>query len=206
MTSRITRRLLWGVLAVSLLLIGGLSVAKWEKSNARHLEDYGAVPDFSLLDQGGARVSLEHFKGHIWVADMIFTHCASICPIITSKMFALQNALKDDPGVRFASVTVDPRHDTPDTLRAYAAAHHADTTRWTFLTGSTSAIYDLIKSGFHMPLDSVGGDQRVPIIHSPRFILFDARGHMRAFYNGARPDAQKQILADIDALQNEAGS
>ncbi|MFI5201765.1 MAG: SCO family protein, partial [Candidatus Kapaibacterium sp.] len=120
MTPRTIQRLLWGVLAVSLILIGGLSVAKWEKSDTRHLEDYGAVPNFSLLDQSGATVSLQNFEGHIWVADMIFTHCGSICPMLTSKMIALQSALKDDPGVRFASVTVDPRHDTPDTLRAYA--------------------------------------------------------------------------------------
>ncbi|HZK75974.1 MAG TPA: SCO family protein [Candidatus Kapabacteria bacterium] len=205
MTPHTTQRLLWGVLAVSLLLIGGFSFVKWEKSDVRLLEDYGTLPEFSLLDQSGARVSLQTFEGHIWVADMIFTHCGSICPTLTAKMLALESALKDEPDVRFASVTVDPRHDTPDTLRAYAAAHHADTTRWTFLTGPIPAIYTLIKGGFHLPLDSVGGDQRVPIIHSPRFALVDARGHIRGYYNGEQPGAQTQILSDIGALQTEAG-
>jgi protein SCO1 len=205
MNPKTSQRLLWGVLAVSLLLLGGFSVAKWAKSDVRPLEDFGTLPEFSLLDQGGTRISLDHFQGHIWVADMIFTHCGSFCPTLTAKMLGLESALKDEPSVRFASVTVDPRHDTPDTLRAYAAAHHADTTRWTFLTGPTHAIYELIKGGFHLPLDSVGGDQRVPIIHSPRFALVDARGHIRGYYDGQEPDAQKKILADIGALQNEAG-
>lgn len=205
MTPKIYQRLLWGVLAVSLLLIGGFSVAKWAKSDARHLEDFGALPEFSLLDQSNTPVSLQHFEGHIWIADMIFTHCGSFCPTLTAKMLALQTALKDNPDIRFASVTVDPRHDTPDTLRAYAAAHHADTSRWTFLTGPTPAIYTLIKGGFHLPLDSVGGDQRVPIVHSPRFALVDARGHIRGYYNGEEPEAQKKMLEDIGALQNEAG-
>lgn len=204
MTPKIYQRLLWGVLAVSLLLIGGFSVAKWEQSNVRPLKDYGTLPEFSLLDQSGGQVSLQHFVGHIWVADMVFTHCGSFCPTLTAKMFALQSALKDEPDVHFASVTVDPRHDTPDTLRAYATAHHADTTRWTFLTGPTSAIYGLIKGGFHLPLDSVGGDQRVPIIHSPRFALVDARGHIRGYYDGLEAGSQTQILTDIGALQNEA--
>jgi protein SCO1 len=205
MTPRMYQRLLWGALAVSLFLIGGFSVAKWQKSNAHHLEDFGTLPNFSLLDQSGTPVTLDRFEGHIWVADMIFTHCGSFCPTLTAKMLALQSALKNEPGVRFASVTVDPLHDTPDTLLAYATAHHADTSRWTFLTGPTPAIYTLIKGGFHLPLDSVGGDQRVPIIHSPRFALVDARGHIRGYYNGEEPGAQTQILSDVGALQEEAG-
>ncbi len=196
--------MLWIVLGVSLLLIGGLSIAKWQSSHIPHLEDYGAIPDFSLLDQSGTPVS--NFRGHIWVADMIFTHCGSLCPTLTSKMLALQSALKGNNSVRLVSVSVDPRDDTPDTLRNYAETHHADTSRWMFLTGTTKAVYDLIKGGFHMPLDSVGGDQKnIPIIHSPRMILIDARGHMRGYYNGLEPATQSKILSDVSALEAEAG-
>ena len=170
------------------------------------MKDYGAIPNFSLLDQSGEHVSLQQFEGHIWVADMFFTSCQDFCPRLTDKMRALETALHSDTDVRFASVSVDPRHDVPDTLRAYAATHHADTNRWTFLTGPVPAIYALIKDGFHMPLDSVGGDQvNAPIVHSPRFVLIDARGHMRGYYNGLKPGTQKQIIADIGALQEESG-
>ncbi len=205
MNPRILQRTLWITLALSLIVVGGFAFAKWTRSHARHLEDYGAVPNFSLLDQSGTRVSLSRFEGHIWVADMIFTQCQSFCPQLTEKMLKLENAFKSDGNLRFASVSVDPGDDPPDTLLAYALAHHVDTSRWTFLTGPTHSIYELIKGGFHMPLDSVGGDQGIPIIHSPRFLLFDSRGHMRGYYNGLLPDAQKKIMADISVLEAEAG-
>jgi protein SCO1 len=204
MPSRISQRLLWGVLSLSLLLIAGFAIAKWTHENTRHLEDFGALPNFSLVDEHGSSASLQNFKGHIWVADLIFTHCSSICPMLTTKMIALQSALVGKQDVRFASISVDPLHDTPDTLLAYANAHHANTERWTFLTGTTSSIYTLIKTGFHLPLDSVGGEERVPIIHSPRFTLLDGNGHIRGYYNGLEAGTQKQLLADIDALENEA--
>jgi protein SCO1/2 len=204
MPSRISQRLVWGVLSIALILIAGFAIAKWERERARPLEDFGTLPNFSLVDEHGATASLQTFKGHIWVADMIFTHCASICPMLTAKMIALQSALSEQPDIRFASISVDPVHDTPDTLLAYAIAHHANTDRWTFLTGTTASIYTLVKTGFHLPLDSVGGEQRVPIVHSPRFTLIDAKGHIRGYYDGSQDSSRTRIVADIGALENEA--
>lgn len=204
MTARTSQRIIWSALALSLLLIAGFAIAKWQGEHTKRLEDFGSVPNFSLIDQNGRATSLENFRGHIWIADMVFTHCESICPMLTSKMLALETATKDKPDVHFASISVDPQHDPPDTLRAYAAAHHADESRWTFMTGTVPQIYTLIKQGFHLPLDSVGGEQTTPIVHSPRFALVDQRGHIRGYFNGADPDTQKQLLADIDALENES--
>jgi protein SCO1/2 len=203
MPSRTSQRILWSVLSLSLVLIAGFAIAKWQHQNVRQLEDFGQLPNFSLTDENGKTASLQNFSGHIWVADMIFTHCSSICPTLTAKMISLQSALNDKPDIRFASISVDPLHDTPDTLLAYANDHHANTERWTFLTGTTSQIYSLVKTGFHLPLDSVGGEQRVPIVHSPRFALIDAKGHVRGYFNGLEEEGQKQLLADIDALENE---
>jgi protein SCO1 len=204
MPKRTSQRILWIVLSLSLVLIAGFAIARWQHEHARHLEDFGTLPNFSLIDQNGRTASLQNFSGHIWVADLIFTHCASICPMLTTKMIALQTALADKPKVYFASISVDPLHDTPDTLRAYAIAHHANTNRWTFLTGTVPAIYAIVKDGFHLPLDSTGGEQRVPIIHSPRFALVDKNGHLRGYYDGLEDSSRTQIIADIDALQSEA--
>jgi protein SCO1/2 len=204
MNNRNTYRILWGTLAVALVFAAGLSIAKLAKQHSKLLEDYGQLPNFSLSDQNGALVTLDKFRGHVWVADLIFTHCSNICPMLTSKMLALQSALASEPEVFLASISVDPQHDTPDTLRAYATAHKADTKRWTFITGPTPAIFTLVKNGFHLPLDSVGGEQQIPIVHSPRFALVDGRGHIRGYYDGGKDESQKQILEDIENLRGEA--
>jgi protein SCO1 len=203
MNSRLTQQLLWSILAVALIIIGGFSFLSWTHSNSKKLDDFGPVPQFSLIDEHGQTITLNAFKGHVWVADLIFTHCTSICPMLTSKMFALQQALKDQPDVKLASFSVDPTHDRPDTLLRYSAMHHADTKQWSFLTGAVPTIYTVAKMGFHLPLDSVGGEQTTPIIHSPRFVIIDQHGHMRGYYNGAEDASRKQILSDIELLKNE---
>jgi protein SCO1/2 len=203
MNPRFTRQLLWSILAVALLLIGSFSFISWTHQNTKKLDDFGPVPQFSLTNELGQPISLDVFKGHVWVADLIFTHCTSICPMLTSKMFALQQQLKDQPDVKLVSFSVDPTHDSPDTLAKYAVAHRANMQQWSFLTGAVPIIYTIAKAGFHLPLDSIGGDQTTPIIHSPRFVLIDQNGHMRGYYNGAEDESQKQILSDIQALKDE---
>jgi protein SCO1/2 len=111
--------------------------------------------------------------------------------------------LKDQPDVRLVSFSVDPTHDGPDTLALYASAHHADMRRWSFLTGPVPTIYSVAKDGFHLPLDSTGGDQTTPIIHSPRFVLIDTKGSVRAYYDGSQDESRKKILSDIEALREE---
>jgi protein SCO1/2 len=201
-----TQRLIWGALAVALLVLGGLSVAKWSKTGKAPLEDFGAIPTFALTDQSNQPTSLDHFRGHIWVADLIFTRCTSICPMMTAKMFALQQALdanNDFGNVKLVSFSVDPTHDRPDTLLAYSAIHHADLRRWSFLTGPVPTIYTISKTGFHLALDSIGGEQTTPIIHSERFVLVDAKGHVRAYYDGSKDESRAKILEDIARLKEE---
>jgi len=200
------QRILWGVLALTMIVVGTLSIAHWGKNKKAPLDDFGAVPHFSLLNQSNQVASLDDYRGHIWVADLIFTHCTSICPMMTAKMFALQERLKrvsDLGDVKLVSFSVDPTHDLPDTLLTYAAMHHADLTRWTFLTGPVLTIYTVSKTGFHLGLDSISGEQTTPIVHSERFVLVDAKGHVRGYYDGSQDGSRDKILEDIARLKEE---
>lgn len=202
MNPRNAQRILWAVLIVALVAVGTFAFVRWmQQAPHRKLEDFGAVPAFTLTSEQGQPVSLSSLAGHIWVADLFFTRCATVCPIMTQKMHLLQTALADQPDVRLISFSADPTNDKPATLRAYAQANGADPARWGFLTGPTSTIFQISKNGFHLPIDSVGGDQNPPIVHSARFVLIDTRGHIRGYYNGAEDTARVMILADIAALK-----
>ena len=52
--------------------------------------------------------------------------------------------------MQLVSFSVDPEHDTPDVLRAYAERYGASPDRWWFLTGPKSIIYDLIRDRFQL--------------------------------------------------------
>ena len=74
------------------------------------------VANVRLQNQLGDTISLDQLKGKVIIIDFFFTHCASICPILTRNMRHLQDALKmrddmkgvDTTFVQFLSLTVDP--------------------------------------------------------------------------------------------------
>ena len=104
----------------------------------RSLASY-SVPDVTLLDQHGQRVSLpellESGKEPVML-NFIFTTCTAICPMMTAIFAQVQTQLGSDAGrVRMVSVSIDPEHDTPTELAAYAARFGAGP-QWVFLTGS----------------------------------------------------------------------
>jgi protein SCO1/2 len=170
----------------------------------------GAVPAFSLIGSDAAPVSSADLRGHMWVADFIFTQCPSLCPTLSAQMAKLQQALPSDAGdaLRLVSFSVDPHNDTPEVLRAYAQRFHADPRRWIFLTGTRDALYGLIRNGFQLAVaersPEEARDGQGLITHSDRFVLVDRDLQIRAYYHGTDADVVQQVLRGIAALRAES--
>ena len=162
------------------------------------LPKFYPVPHFSLIDQTDRTVTLDELKGKVWIADFIFTNCAGTCPMMTSEMRKLQQALPDE--IRMVSFTVDPARDTSKALAAYAAEHGATRDRWLFLTGDKESLYDLCMKGFKLPLDEQGGTPQEPILHSTRFVLVDKDGEIRGYYSGTEDKELAKLAADARKL------
>lgn len=81
-------------------------------------------------------------KGKQVVVNFMYADCEGSCPIVTQKMKATYQALKDRMGkdLFFYSLTVRPEDDTPAAMKHYAQKHKAELPGWYFLTGSA---YDL---------------------------------------------------------------
>ncbi len=150
----------------------------------------GAFPDFAMTDQGGRSVHVADLRGRPWVADFIFTRCGDVCPLLTEEMVKLRK----DTGVRAVSFSVDPDYDTPAVLTEYAAAHHAD---WTFLTGPVDAVAEGAKLALQRDPSKPAP---VSILHGSRFILVDADGKIRGYYD-TDEEGRARIRADLRTLQ-----
>jgi cytochrome oxidase Cu insertion factor (SCO1/SenC/PrrC family) len=159
------------------------------------------VPPFSLVDQDGKPLTNETLKGHVYVADLVFTRCAGPCPVMSGKMAALQKSIAD-PRVHFLTISVDPEHDTPPVLKAYAKGYGADESRWHFATGSQDAVFALAK-GLLLPASPA--QKASPIIHSVLFILVDQTGQIRGNYSSQDGDQQTRLIADASRLAAESG-
>ena len=159
----------------------------------------GRVPDFTLTDEGGRTVTRASLAGSVWIADFIFTRCAGQCPLMSSQMAVLQRTFERLPGVRLVSFTVDPEHDTPPVLAAYAARYGAAQGRWRFLTGSREAVWRLAREGFRLGVGD-GGSTQEPITHSVRLILVDQAGDIRGTYDATDAAAVQRLRANVRRL------
>lgn len=157
------------------------------------------VPDFSLIERSGKKVSLADLRGKIWIADFIYTHCTDTCPLQTADMAKLQDRWLKETEVELVSFSVDPEHDTPQVLSRYAGRFKADPKRWLFLTGHLSEIVRLVEDGFHLGVASASSHADV-ILHSPRFVLVDKQGQIRGYYNNSDPKAMQRLHQDLASL------
>lgn len=158
-----------------------------------------AAPQFSLTDQNGAAVSLGALRGRVAVVTFLFTSCSDTCPLLTTKLVAIQKKLgANQDRVQFVGITVDPLTDTPAVLKRYAQAHSADPLRFSFLTGSFDQIAEVARryAVFHRKQANGSVD------HSFLTSLVDASGTLRVQYSGWRFSAD-EFLADLRSLLQE---
>ncbi len=106
--------------------------------------------------------------------------------------------------VRFVSFSVDPAHDTPAALKAYAAQWHGDETRWRLLATTPAALH-ATAAGMRVLLAATT-DAHDPILHSDRFLLVDAAGIVRGAYDSGDADDLKRLVADATQLPGVAAA
>lgn len=205
MTMRQIRVLLWAAVAVAGLAAFAASRLK-TSSEQTEKGRFGQVPAFSLLDQKGRTVTDRELRGTPWVANFVFTRCPSVCPMLTAKFKALQDKVDPNDDVSFVSFSVDPEHDTPEVLAAYADKFGADPARWRFLTGPMATIEKTVVKGFKMhigdPQPHKGDPSLIDIMHGEHFVLVDRDGIIRGYY---RTDAKElqELGEDLHRLASE---
>jgi cytochrome oxidase Cu insertion factor (SCO1/SenC/PrrC family) len=159
------------------------------------------VPDFTLTERSGRKVSRDDLKGKVWVASFVFTRCNGPCPQVTATMARLQKELdlRNTPDLRLVTFTVDPDQDTPNELKEYAARYQADPERWLFLTGMPEAeLHKLLHDGFKVTAQRAEkpkpGDE---FDHSSRLAVIDKQGNIRGYFDGLRAGEGQDADADF---------
>ncbi len=162
----------------------------------------GQVPPFELLNRDGRGISREDLLGEPWIADFIFTSCRVTCPAMTQRMASLRTRLPSTQ-LHLVSISVDPETDRPDILEKYARIYEAQD-RWLFLTGETEEVYELIEGGFKLGVHVAAPEDlnrsMEPITHSTRFVLVDASGYIRGYYDAFDTVSLTRLLKDLRRL------
>ena len=142
------------------------------------------VPPFALYDQDGLIITTDYFDGSVTIVNFIFTRCSEpeMCPAATMKMKKLQALVEQTkiPFVKFLSITLDPKFDTPGVLKSYARGYGLNESNFRLGTAGKTVIDDLTrqfgilrKKEPSVPLDHT---MRTIVINSKRQIIYQVPG------------------------------
>ncbi len=159
-------------------------------------------PELVLTATDGTRFDLQReTEGVVTLLFFGYTSCPDRCPLQLANIAAALKRM--DPTraerIRTVFVTVDPRRDTPDRIRAYL--DHFDR-RFVGLTGDSASIayaFTQLRLGHPMPPDAVTGEPGTYTInHNVAVFAFttDNLAHV-AYLSGFTPD---QWLHDLTLL------
>jgi len=196
--------------------------------NGKQVNDtaWHRVPDFTLTNQLGQAVSLKDLarvsdndtNRRVIVADFFYTHCPTICPVMTRNMKRLQNTVKeavDIDGrktqlVQFISFSIDPERDSVAALKKWADRFQIDPSNWWLLTGNKQTIYDLSLKHMNLAVQDPQIDSSFP--HTDIFVLIDKNGAVRVrrdkdgnplLYHGLDSTSLANLSEDIVLLSLE---
>jgi len=130
-------------------------------------------------------------KGKIAAINFIYATCEGICPLTTTNLVKVQEALKDRVGrdIFMYSITLRPEQDDPAALKHFAHMHGVKLPGWLFLTGDPYEIETLRFRLFsidspdidenveqhtgmiHLVNESIKRTCKVPALATPRQII-----------------------------------
>jgi protein SCO1/2 len=159
--------------------------------------------DFPLLDAQGQPRSVKEFAGKVVVVFFGYTQCPDVCPTTLQELVEAK-ALLGEQGhlLQGVFVSLDPERDTPEVLRAYAAAFDPEMVA---LTGNLAQITSVAKD-FKVFFKKVDGRQpgSYTLDHSAGLYMYDPQGNLRVYQRyGQGPQAlAKDAKALLDSAQN----
>lgn len=151
----------------------------------------------NLSDQFGKARTLDEFKGKVSVVFFGYTQCPDVCPATLAELAQIKKSLgKDGERVQGIFVTLDPKRDTQEVLKAYMANFDPS---FVALSGTPEQIKAAAQEFKVFFAISPGKTETsYTVDHTAGSFVFDARGKVRLFIRyGSGAEA---LAADLKAL------
>jgi protein SCO1/2 len=206
--------------AIAILAGAAFNAAPAAADNARWGAGY--FPNVALMTQDGVEMRFydDLVKGKIVAINLIYTTCKYACPLETARLTQVAKLLGDRMGrdIFFYSISIDPEHDTPAVLKAYAEKYQAGP-GWLFLTGKKSEIDTISrKLGLysepdpsnpdgHTPMLLVGNEEtgqwmRISAMDNPKFLSRTIGDWLNSWQTAKQPT---RSYSDVPELKFDEG-
>ena len=159
------------------------------------------IDSFEVMDQDSQIITAQDFEGKIYIVDFFFTHCPTICPVMTKNMATVYDEFENDTNILFLSHTIDIKNDSVPQLKKYANKIGISSSKWHMVTADKMVIYDLADQ--YMVAAAEDPNSPGGYMHSGAFILMDGQHRIRGYYDGTMEEDVEQIIADIEVLKKE---
>lgn len=136
---------------------------------------------YPLTDMSGEPAPLSALEGKVVLLDFIYTRCPSVCPRLQSRVRQTLEKLPLTADLVALSISLDPEHDTPEYLQAYAQSYAVPGHTWLFWRpASQKWAIQLAESVFGLTAAPLEGEE---ILHSDALLLIDCEGRLRGIYS-----------------------
>lgn len=94
--------------------------------------------------QDGRTIEFKDLKGKPLVVVMIYTACRTACPRLVADMRLIEEKVSGKIGkdIQYVLVSIDPKNDTPEKLKAFAKENGMEAQKWLFLQGTEDGVRD----------------------------------------------------------------
>jgi protein SCO1/2 len=166
-------------LALAVLLMGA-GAFLWLTGGSNSNAPFGIGGPFTLEDGAGKTVTDRDYRGKYMLVYFGYTHCPDVCPTtLTAIADALDKLGSKAQRIVPLFITVDPRRDTPQVVRQYAAAFGPS---FVGLTGTPAEIAAVAKEYrvYYAEHRTGPGPDDYSMDHSSVLYLMDSNGRFIA--------------------------
>jgi protein SCO1 len=142
---------------------------------------------FTMTAQDGRTVTNADLAGHPYLVFFGYTHCPDFCPTTLTQISAVFREMGADKKIAAVFVTIDPRRDTPETMKVYLENFDS---RIIGLMGNDSQTQAIAKA-FKVYFKKQGsGDGNYTMDHTGAVYLMDKNGRFVGGFNPDQPAKQ----------------
>jgi len=163
---------------------------------------YHKIRGLDFLNQEGKQVNWDTYKDKIVVFGLFYTESGDKHSVkaANSSMQALGASYAKNDIVNFVSVTIDPGHDKPEVLAAYADSLSAKPNKWNLLTGDSTKIFRFLNEQLQIDAHNVYSRGKNNYSYSNYFMLVDPQHRIRGYYEATNQEAMAKLDDEIKVL------
>jgi hypothetical protein len=116
-----------------------------------------------LTNQAGVEHGLDVYAGHPVLVTMFYGTCPATCPLLIDTLRAAERAASpaQRQRLRVLLISIDPQHDTVQSLQELARSRRIDPSRWTLARTDAATVRRIARRGVqplqrHHAIDATG--------------------------------------------------